>query len=76
MRHLKDVNWSAFLRDAIEHRINLEDTIAERDWQKIQEADELTNEIFDEMHRKYGHVNYDSTETIRSWRDKRYGSTR
>jgi hypothetical protein len=76
MRHLKDVNWSAFLRDAIEHRIKLEETIAERDWQKIHEADKLTEEIFNEMHKRHGHVEYDSTETIRSWREKRHGNTR
>jgi hypothetical protein len=76
MRRLKDLNWSAIVRDAIELRINLEKKQTERDWSRVREADKVANEIFEEMHRKYGHVDYDSTETIRSWRAKRYGSTR
>jgi len=76
MRRLKDVNWSAVVRGAIESRINLEKKKAERDWDRVREADRMANAIFEEMHRRYGHVDYDSTETIRYWRARRYGSTR
>ena len=75
MKRLKDVNWSAVVRDAIESRINLEKKTG-RDWNRVREADRMANVIFEEMHRKYGHVDYDSTETIRFWRARRYGSTR
>ena len=76
MKLLKDVNWSAVVRYAIESRINLEKKKTGRDWDRVREADRMANAIFEEMHRKYGHVDYDSTETIRFWRARRYGSTR
>ena len=72
---MKNVNWSAAIRDAIEHRIRLEERMPNRDWDRVREADRMANAIFEEMHRKYGHLNFDSTETIRYWRAKRYGRT-
>lgn len=75
MGRLRDVNWSAVVRDAIEARISLEKAPS-RDWDRVREADKMANEIFEEMHRKFGHVNYNSSETIRLWRARRYGSTR
>ncbi|OFX15908.1 hypothetical protein A3K71_00860 [archaeon RBG_16_50_20] len=74
MRRLRDVNWSAIVRDAIEHRVRLEERTAERDWDKVKEAHRMAEEIFEEMHRRYGHLDFDSTETIRYWRARRYGN--
>jgi len=72
---LKNVNWSAVIRDAIEHRIRLEERMPNRDWDKVKKANKVAEKIFQEMHKKYGHLNFDSTETIRHWRAKRYGRT-
>jgi hypothetical protein len=68
MRSLTDVDWSSVVRDAIEARVRLESVEPERDWDRVREADKITEAIFAEMYRKYGHVRYDSTETIREWR--------
>lgn len=70
MHRLKDVNWSSVVRDAIEARVRLESVELERDWDTVREADRVTDRIFAELHRKYGHISYDSTETIRTWRTK------
>lgn len=69
------MNWSEVVRDAIEDRVQLESKRIERDWDRVREASRLTDEIFHEMQRRYGHTDYDSVETIRAWREKRYGST-
>jgi len=75
MRKLKGVNWSALVRDAIESRISLEAARSERDWDRVREAVKLTDAIFEQMHQKHGHIDYNSAETIRYWREKRYGPT-
>ena len=69
------MNWSSVVRDAIEARVRLESVELERDWDRVREADKITEAIFAEMHRKYGHMRYDSTETIREWRAKRFGTS-
>jgi metal-responsive CopG/Arc/MetJ family transcriptional regulator len=75
MRKLKGVNWSALVRDAIESRISLEARRAERDWDRVGEAARLTDSIFEEMREKHRHIDYNSAETIRNWREKRSGPT-
>jgi hypothetical protein len=49
---LKNVNWSAAIIDAIEHRIRLEERMPNRDWDRVREADRMANAIFEEMHKK------------------------
>jgi predicted transcriptional regulator len=75
MHRLRRVNWSAVIRDSIEHRVRLEERSPERDWDRIRRAHRLAEEIFEENQRKYGHVNFNSAETIRYWRGREYRST-
>jgi Arc/MetJ-type ribon-helix-helix transcriptional regulator len=75
MRRLKAVNWSAVVRDAIEARLDVEGRAQERDWDRVRRADKVAETVFREMHRDYGHIDFNSTEIIRYWRDRRYGST-
>jgi hypothetical protein len=75
MSKLTKVNWSAVVRDAIEERIRLEELKTTRDWDRIRRAAKLTDSIYDQMRRKYGHIEYNSAETIRYWREKQYGPT-
>lgn len=71
MRRLKSVNWSSLLRAAIESRIELERRSMTRDWEKVREGSRKADAIYNEMARKYGHIDFNSAETIRYWRDKR-----
>jgi hypothetical protein len=75
MRKLSDINWSAVVRDAIEDRIRIEELGTKRDWDRVRQAARMTDSIFQEMSRKYGHIQFNSAETIRYWREKRYGPT-
>ncbi len=75
MTKVKNVNWSAVVRDAIESRVELELEENGRDWDRVRRANKLADRIFNEMQRKYGHVPFNSAETIRYWRERRYGST-
>lgn len=71
MRRLKSVNWSSLLREAIESRIELERRSMTRDWEKVREGSRKADGIYKEMARKYGHIDFNSAETIRYWREKR-----
>ena len=75
MRKLRGVNWSFVVRDAIESRVRLEAARRDRDWDRVKKASKLTDSIFEEVSRKHGHMDYDSTEAIRAWREKRFGHT-
>jgi hypothetical protein len=75
MRQLRDVNWSGVVRDAIEARVRLEAARHGRDWDKVKDAARLTDSIYQEVSRKHGHMNFDSAETIRAWRERRFGHT-
>lgn len=75
MRKLKGVNWSDVVRDAIEERVRIEESAAERDWDRVRRAARMTDSIYEQTRRKYGHIHYNSAETIRHWREKRYGPT-
>jgi len=72
MRKVKSVNWSALLRDAIEARIGLEQAARTRDWERVREAGKKADAIYRESAARYGHIDFDSVETIRYWRDMRY----
>lgn len=75
MRKVKAVNWSALLRDAIQARIEVEQRAAARDWERVREAGARADVIHKEMAAKYGHVDFDSAETIRYWREVRSRGT-
>jgi len=46
---------------------------ARRDWNRILRASKIPDARFEEMSEWDGHVQYDSTETIRYWRERGYG---
>lgn len=71
MRKVKSVNWSALLRDAIEERIKMERRASMRDWERVREASRKADTVYMEMLAKYGHINFNSAETIRYWREIR-----
>ena len=71
MRKLRSVNWSAFLRDAIESRLELERRVDKRDWEKVREGSRIADAIYAEMEQKYGQIDFNSAETIRYWREAR-----
>ena len=73
MRKLTGVNWSAVVRDAIEERVRIEELRTNRDWDRVRRATRMTDSIYRRMRRKYGHIQYNSAETIRDWREKRFG---
>jgi len=75
MRKLTDVNWSAVVRDAIEERVRIEELRTKCDWDRVRQAVKMTDAIYDQMNRKYGHIQFNSAETIRYWREKRHGPT-
>jgi len=75
MRKLKSVNWSALIRDAIETRLELERQRTGKDRERIREANMQADAVYGEMRRKYGHVQFNSAETIRYWREMRSQGT-
>lgn len=72
MKKLRRVNWSEVARRAIADRIALELAQQGKDRAQIIEASREADELFEEARRRYGHVSYNSAETIRAWRDARY----
>lgn len=75
MRKLKSVNWSALLRDAIQARIEQERRATARDWEQVREAGIQADTIYKEMASKHGHIDFNSAETIRHWREVRSRGT-
>jgi len=71
MRRFRNVNWSGMIRKAIEDRIMIEQSKEKRDRALIVAANETIEKLFAESSKKYGAIEYDSTVTIRSWRDSR-----
>jgi hypothetical protein len=65
MKRLPHVNWSEVLRAAIIERLKEEERRREINVSKLHEAAELT----DSVRKKY--PGWDSTEEIRSWRERR-----
>ena len=74
MRELPDINWSEVVRRAIEGRIALE-TRRRRSQESISEAGRRVDAIFERLKAEHGVVRFDSSETIRYWRNHRYGAT-
>ena len=75
MRKLKGINWSAVVRDSIEARVRIEEVKYKRDWDRVKAAVKVTDSIFEQIKSKHGHIDYNSAETIRYWREKRYSPT-
>lgn len=75
IRRLKHVNWSQIAREAIEERVAMEKTREGKDRAEIVEASRSIDELFEELRGRYGRLRYDSSRTIRTWRDARYSSS-
>lgn len=71
MQRLRSINWSALLREAIESRIELERRSTTKDWEKLRGGSRKADSIYRETARKYGHIDFNSAETVRFWREKR-----
>ncbi len=75
MKSLKNVNWSQIARRAIEEKVALETAHRTKDRAKILEASESMDLLHEDVMRKYGTIDYDSSETVRLWREARYSSS-
>jgi len=75
MRKLKSVNWSELLRRAIEERVELEQRSVKRDWELVREGSRKADAIRNQIKREYGFVDFNSAETVRSWRETRFSGT-
>ena len=71
MQSFRSINWSALLREAIESRIELERRSTTKDWEKLRGGSRKADSIYRETARKYGHIDFNSAETVRFWREKR-----
>ena len=68
MARLRDINWSEVFRDAIRHRLELEEWLrGSADRRGTIEAARR----MDEFRSQIGPSEYDSTKEIRRWRDLR-----
>jgi len=74
MRALSDINWSEVIRRAIEERIALEIARRKQNQESIKEAGRRVDAIFEKLKTEHGTIKFDSSETIRYWRDRRYGA--
>jgi hypothetical protein len=75
MRKVRSVNWSELLRGAIRARIELERRSTGRDWERVRQAGGRADAIYREMASRYGHIDFNSAETIRYWREVRSRGT-
>jgi hypothetical protein len=71
MGRVKGVNWSEVIRRAILERVMVEEEIGSKSWDLVRRAAEDADRLRMRLEAMYGKCNYDSTETIRSWRDAR-----
>lgn len=71
MRKFKNINWSSVIRKAIEDRIMIEQSKEKKDKALIIAANASIERIFAESSKKHGKIEYDSVDTIRSWREIR-----
>jgi len=75
MRRLKEINWSDVIRRAIQDTIEVEGRHKRSNWSRIVQASRDVDEIRRYAESQYGYVKYNSAETIRFWRDRRYAGT-
>jgi Arc/MetJ-type ribon-helix-helix transcriptional regulator len=69
MDRVKDVNWSEVVRRAITDRLKIEEKLKTKDWDLVARAVKRSDDIRESLERVTGKTDYDSAETIRSWRD-------
>ncbi|OGS45351.1 MAG: hypothetical protein A3K66_05065 [Euryarchaeota archaeon RBG_16_67_27] len=68
MEHLRDINWSEVLRQAIRRRLELEERLrAPVDRRRALAAARR----MDDFRKRVGPSDFDSTREIRKWRDLR-----
>lgn len=75
MKSLPEINWSEVARKAIESRVALEMAIQKKDRETISEAGKKIDGIYERLRAEHGTIGFDSSETVRYWRDRRYGAT-
>src|SRR5712692_4753707 len=75
MQKLRHVNWSQIVRKSIEERVVLEVAQQGKDRIRMREASDKIDELFEGVKQRYGTINYDSSETVRLWREARYSSS-
>jgi predicted transcriptional regulator len=71
MSEIKDVNWSEVARRAIVDRINVEEKSKGKNWDLIRKASDEADEFRRKLKAEQGASDFDSSETIRRWRDAR-----
>src|SRR5438093_9891042 len=71
MRRLSRVNWSQVARRAIEETVQAELAHEKKNGARILEASRNIDQLYGEVKRMYGTVEYDSAKTVRSWRGAR-----
>lgn len=71
MDRIKDVNWSEVVRRAIADRLKMEEKLKTKNWNLAARASKKSDDIRESLERVCGKTDYDSAETIRSWRDAR-----
>lgn len=74
MKSLPEINWSEVARRAIESRVELELAREEKDRAAISEAGTRIDGIYERLRTEHGLIEFDSSETVRYWRDRRYGA--
>lgn len=75
MRDLSTINWSEVARRAIESRVAREMAREEKDRGAISEAGKRIDGIYERLRAEHGTIPFDSSATVREWRDRRYGAT-
>jgi len=72
MKKYSDVNWSDVIRKAIHDRLSMEEKMRSENRALVREASLTIDRVFEDISQKYGAIKFDSSETIRTWRDLRY----
>lgn len=75
MERLPEINWSEVARKSIESRVAVEMARNEKDRRTISEAGKKIDGIYERLKAEHGMIEFDSTEIIRYWRDRRYHAT-
>lgn len=75
MKSLPEINWSEVARRAIKSRVELELAREKKDWATISKAGIRIDGIYEKLKAEHGTIKFDSSETVRHWRDRRYSAT-
>lgn len=74
MKSLSQINWSEVVRRAIESRVTIE-MERKKNREAIVEAGKRIDQLYERLRAEYGTTEFDSSETVRYWRDRRYSAT-